>query len=244
MPAHSFRRLAVIAAASVTLLVGCAKKTNVANKVPPLPPLPPVPTASLAASPDTVERGQVVRLLWDTSNANEISIVGVGTVAARGTTSLIPQSSTTYVLTAKGPGGSQEASARVTVTLPPATATKASRTDEELFSESVKDIFFAYDNSVVPSNEESAVEHDAKFLATHPYMKLMISGHCDERGSEEYNLSLGDGRANSVAVQLEHLGIKADRIRTISYGKEKPFCTKETEACWRLNRRAHFSLQP
>ena len=147
-------------------------------------------------------------------------------------------------MTATGQGGSKEASARVTVDLPPPAAAKASPTDEELFSESVKDIFFAYDKSVVPSNEESAIQHDAKFLAAHPYMKLLISGHCDERGSEEYNLALGDGRADTVRDQLEQLGIKADRIRTISYGKEKPFCSEETEACWQVNRRAHFSLQP
>lgn len=88
------------------------------------------------------------------------------------------------------------------------------------------------------------MEQDAKFLAVHPYLKLVISGYCDERGSEEYNLSLGDSRADSVRDQLEKLGITSDRIRTISYGKEKPFCTEETEACWRMNRRAHFSLQP
>jgi len=72
---------------------------------------------------------------------------------------------------------------------------------------------------------------------------LLISGHCDERDSEEYNLGLGDNRADAVRDQLERLGVKSDRIRTISHGKEKPFCTEETEACWQLNRRAHFSLQ-
>jgi peptidoglycan-associated lipoprotein len=88
------------------------------------------------------------------------------------------------------------------------------------------------------------VEQDAKFLAVHPYLKLVISGHCDERGSEEYNLSLGDSRADSVRDQLEKLGITSHRIRTVSYGKEKPLCTVETGACWRMNRRAHFYLQP
>ena len=244
MSVRSFRLFAVIAAASVTLLVGCAKKTHVATTVPPLPPPPPAPTASLAASPDTVERGQVVRLLWDTSNANEISIVGVGTVAARGTTSLIPQSSTTYVLTAKGPGGSKEATARVTVTVPPVATSSAGENDEQLFSQNVKDVFFPYDKYSVPQNEQSAVEQDARFLAAHPNYKLLISGYCDDRGSEEYNLALGENRADAVRNQLEQLGIGASRIRTISYGKEKPFCSEETEACWQLNRRAHFSMQP
>jgi peptidoglycan-associated lipoprotein len=107
----------------------------------------------------------------------------------------------------------------------------------------MKDIFFAYDKYSVPENEQRAIEQDARFLAAHPNYKLLISGHCDERGSEDYNLGLGDNRADAVRDQLETLGISADRIRTISYGKEKPFCTEETEACWQLNRRAHFSMQ-
>ena len=243
MPVRSFRIFAVIAAVSITLLVGCAKKTNVASTVPPPPP-PSAPTATLAASPDTLERGQAVRLLWDTRNANEISITGVGPVTATGTTSLFPQSSTTYVLTAKGPGGSKEATARVTVTVPPPPGTaQAGPNDEQLFSQNIKDIFFAYDKYAVPQNEQSAIEQDARFLATHPNYKLLISGHCDERGSEEYNLGLGDNRADTVRNELERLGVSANRIRTISYGKEKPFCTEETEACWQLNRRAHFSMQ-
>lgn len=241
MPVRSFRIFAIIAAASVALLVGCAKKTHVAKAVPPPPP-PSAPTATLAASPDAVERGQVVRLIWNTENANEISIAGVGTVTARGTTSLVPQSSTTYVLTAKGPGGSNEATARVTVTAPPPAISQAGPTDEQLFSQNMKDVFFAYDKYSVPQDEQTAVDRDARFLMAHPNYKLLISGHCDERGSEDYNLALGDNRAGTVRDQLERLGISADRIRTISYGKEKPFCTEETDACWQLNRRAHFSM--
>ncbi len=237
------RVVALIALASTFALTGCAKKPTVAKIAPPPPPTP-APSATLAASPNDLQPGESARLTWSTENARTISISGIGTVATQGSTGVRPQSSTTYILTATGPGGSKEASARVTVTQRTTSAAKASPTDEELFSESVKDIFFAYDKSAVQSDEESAVEHDAKFLATHPYMKLTISGHCDERGSEEYNLALGDGRADSVRDQLERLGIKADRIRTISYGKEKPFCAGETEACWQMNRRAHFSLQP
>ncbi len=237
------RVVSLLALFFMVMLAGCAKKPTVAKTVPPPPPAP-VPSATIAASPDDLQQGQPAQLTWRTENAQSISISGIGTVAAQGSTSVRPQSSTTYVLTATGPGGSKEASARVTVALAPTAAAKASPTDEELFSESVKDIFFAYNKADVPSNEESAVARDARFLEAHPYMKLLISGHCDERGSEEYNLTLGDGRAGTVASQLEGLGVKPDRIRTISYGKEKPFCTEETDACWQMNRRAHFSLQP
>jgi peptidoglycan-associated lipoprotein len=224
-------------------LAGCAKKTIVSKTVPAPPP--PTPSASLAASPNELQAGRPATLTWNTQNASQVSISGVGTVAARGSTIIRPQTSTTYVLAATGPGGSKEASARVTVTQPPPAVTaKATATDEELFSANIKDVFFAYDTSNVAANEEAAVQQDARFLIAHPYMKLMISGHCDERGSEEYNLTLGDGRAGTVAAQLERLGVQADRIRTISYGKENPFCTEETESCWQLNRRAHFLLQP
>jgi peptidoglycan-associated lipoprotein len=73
-------------------------------------------------------------------------------------------------------------------------------------------------------------------------MKILIAGHCDERGSDEYNLALGTSRANSVKQQLVQEGISAERIQTISYGKEKPFCSESDEQCWQQNRRDHFSL--
>jgi len=69
------------------------------------------------------------------------------------------------------------------------------------------------------------------------------SGHCDERGSEDYNIALGSNRADEVRDQLVKLGIGRDRIKTISYGKEKPFCDAQNEQCWQQNRRAHFSLE-
>jgi peptidoglycan-associated lipoprotein len=239
----SLHRVVVFFAVGIALtLAGCGKKNHVAEAVP-APPPPPAPFASLAASPNDLQAGQAATLTWSTDNATQISISEIGAVAAKGTTIIRPKTSTTFVLTATGPGGSKEASARVTVTAPPVTA-RTTATDEELFSANVKDVFFAYDKSNVTANEESAVQQDARFLIAHPYMKLLISGHCDERGSEEYNLTLGDTRADTVRDQLERLGVQADRIRTISYGKEKPFCAEESESCWQLNRRAHFSLQP
>jgi len=224
-------------------LSGCAKKTVAAKATTPTPP-PPLPYATLSATPDDLKSGQSATLTWATTNATQATISGVGSVSTSGSASVRPSTSTTYVLTATGPAGSREASARVTVTMPPPAISKGTPTDEQLFSTSMHDVFFAYDKSNVGLNQEAAVRQDAKFLAVYPYMKLVISGHCDERGSEDYNLALGDSRANTVRSQLESLGISADRIRTISYGKEKPFCTQETEACWQLNRRAHFSLQP
>jgi peptidoglycan-associated lipoprotein len=241
MPARSVRIVATISVLMLAL-VGCAKKTPVAKVTPPPPSV--APTANLAASPDSVSRGQSVRLTWDTSNATEISIAGVGTVPASGSSSVIPQSSTTYTLTAKGPGGEKEASVRVTVNVPPPTVASSGPSDELLFSQNVHDVFFDYDKYSIRTQDDSTIAQDARFLAAHPRYKLIISGHCDERGSDDYNLALGDNRAGSVRDQLEKLGVSPDRIRTISYGKEKPFCNQETEACWQMNRRAHFSMQP
>ena len=84
------------------------------------------------------------------------------------------------------------------------------------------------------------IQADASFLKQHPNMMFIIEGHCDERGSTEYNLALGDNRANAAKQALVQQGVAGGRIRTISYGKEKPFCTESTEACWQQNRRAHF----
>ncbi|MGE5111882.1 MAG: peptidoglycan-associated lipoprotein Pal [Acidobacteriaceae bacterium] len=219
---------------------GCAKKVAVAKPAPPPPP-PAAPTATLSASPADLQKGQSTQLTWSTENATEITIEGLGTVPASGTRSVSPTESTTYKLLAKGPGGTQEANARVTVTVPPPPVA-AGPTDAELFAQNVKDLYFDYDKYDVRSDEQAILKANAQFLAAHPGYKLTISGHCDERGSEDYNLALGSNRANTVRDQLVSLGVSADRIKTISYGKEKPFCTDENNQCWQSNRRAHFSM--
>jgi peptidoglycan-associated lipoprotein len=126
----------------------------------------------------------------------------------------------------------------------PVVAKKPELTDEQLFAQNVKDIFFSYDNADVRADEQTAVSGDAAFLASHPAIKVLIEGHCDERGSEEYNLSLGESRADRIKSALIQQGVSSDRIKVVSYGKEKPFCSSaENDACWQQNRRAHFVLQ-
>ena len=153
-----------------------------------------------------------------------------------------PADSTTYTLTAKGEGGTQTATARVTVNAPPPPPPPQQPTvsDEELFSQNVKDVYFDYDKSDVRADQQSAIQADAAFLQQHPNISFTIEGHCDERGSTEYNLALGDNRASVVKNALVAGGVSADRIKTISYGKEKPFCTDHNEQCWQQNRRGHF----
>jgi peptidoglycan-associated lipoprotein len=164
---------------------------------------------------------------------------GIGAVQPNGSQSVTPADSTTYTLTAKGAGGTQTATARVTVTSPPPPP-QASATEEELFSQTVKDIYFDYDKSDVNADQQSSLQEDIAFLKQHPNISFTIEGHCDERGSTEYNLALGDSRASSVRNALVQGGVTADHVKTISYGKEKPFCTESNEQCWQQNRRGHF----
>jgi len=235
-------RVLVLALAS-TLVLGACKKKTVAPPPPPPPP-PPAPTASLSAYPDTIQAGQSTTLTWQTQNATDVTLEGIGKVDPNGSRSLSPAQSTTYRLSAKGAGGTQEATARVTVTPPPPPpAPPPTVSEEELFNQNVKDIFFDYDKYDIRPDQQAGMQADASWLAQRPNVKFTIEGHCDERGSTEYNLALGDNRANAVKNALVQAGVAADRIRTISYGKEKPFCTESNETCWQQNRRGHFVYQ-
>ncbi len=121
---------------------------------------------------------------------------------------------------------------------------RASLSDEQLFAQNVKDIFFAYDNAEIRADEKSVLDADAQFLAAHPDWQLTIEGHCDERGSEDYNMALGQNRAKQVMEALARQGVNGSAVKLISLGKERPFCTSaNNESCWSQNRRAHFVLQ-
>jgi peptidoglycan-associated lipoprotein len=226
---------------AVLVSSACHKKEAQATPPPPPPP-PPAPTATLAANPAVIEQGQSTTLTWETNNASDVNINDIGTVMAAGSKTVTPGSSTTYTLIAKGPGGSQDASARVTVNAPVAQAPPPSISDEDLFAQNVKDVLFDYDKSEIRADQATNAQSDAQFLAQHPSIKVVVEGHCDERGSEEYNLALGTHRAESVKHSLMQEGVSEDRIKTVSYGKEKPFCTDSNEGCWQRNRVDHFSV--
>jgi peptidoglycan-associated lipoprotein len=231
-----------VVGAFLLLVTGCRHNTQIAKTNPPAATVPPLaPAANIAVIPQVVQRGQTAQLTWNTQNAFNVTIDGLGTVAASGSRQITPDESTTYHLIAKGDSGSAEANARLTVTLPEKKV--AELTDEQLFAQNVKDIFFNYDNANIRADEQSIVNADAQFLAVHPDWQLVLEGHCDERGSEEYNLALGDSRAKQVMDALVRQGISAARVKLISFGKERPFCTTaENESCWSQNRRAHFVL--
>ena len=224
------------------LLTGCAKKHAVATAPQPTPP-PPV-DASLSATPSAIQKGQSVELAWQTSNAESVSIDGLGTLPATGTRLVTPDESITYTLHASGPGGSKESTARVTVNLAAIAATDTNKKEDlaELFAQNIKDVFFDYDSYAVAPAQSQSIAAAAQFLSQHPNINIVLEGHCDERGSGEYNLALGDSRVQAVKKELMRLGVNADRLKVVSYGKEKPFCTEATEQCWQQNRRAHFTM--
>jgi peptidoglycan-associated lipoprotein len=148
------------------------------------------------------------------------------------------------------------APARLSAPPPPAApaASPATRplTEEEVFAREsldqlnsarpLTDAFFDYDSTVLRPDAQNAVAKDAEWLRRWPSTKVTVSGHADERGTPEYNLALGEQRAAAVRSYLTSLGVAAERIIAISYGKERPFCTQGGEACWSQNRRGHFLI--
>ena len=236
----SLRATALVATLGTLLLTGACAKKRVAQ-VPPTPPPPPAaPTVALSVTPDVVTAGQPATLTWNTTHATNVTITGLGTVTATGTKQVSPADSTTYELVATGLGGERSTSARVTVNQPMAKVDNGTNL-QDLIAQNVKDVYFDYDKYTIRADQTHITAADAKFLSEHPNVAILIEGHCDDRGSEEYNLALGDNRANAVKSELIKLGVSPNRIRTISYGKEKPFCTADDENCWSQNRRDHLN---
>jgi peptidoglycan-associated lipoprotein len=106
----------------------------------------------------------------------------------------------------------------------------------------LSDIHFEYNDYTVRQQDSEILHSNADWLQRNPTRRVQIEGHCDERGSEEYNIALGAKRAQAAKEYLQTLGIAGDRMSTISYGKELPLCTERTEDCWAENRRDHFAV--
>jgi len=174
---------------------------------------------------------------------------GVGTVQATGNHRVSPSDSTTYTLTATGPGGTRTATATVNVSAPPPPppppTPQRTVSLEERLSGDVQDAYFDYDKTDIRADARDVLTKDSgalkAILSDFPNSTIQIEGHCDERGSAEYNLGLGDRRANAAKEFLQQLGLPADRMKVISYGKERPQCTEQNETCWQKNRRVHFA---
>ena len=227
---------------SAVFTLGCAKKPPAPPPPPPAPaPAPARPTVTLSASPDSIKPGDSSTLSWSSTDATQLSISpDVGAVTAQGSTKVSPTQTTTYTISANGPGGAAEASARVSVSAPPPPPPPAAPDLNEIFLREVRDAYFDFDKADIRPDARDALAKTADLLRNYPSIRVTIEGHCDERGSTEYNLGLGDRRANAVKNYLISLGISADRMSTVSFGKEKPFCMESNEACWQQNRRGHF----
>ena len=239
-----YRASLTLAFAAAALTVGCGKKPLVSHE-PPTQPAPAArPTVTLTANPTAINKGESVTLNWSSTNATQLTISPeVGAVAPEGSTKVTPSDSTTYSITASGPGGSADSSVRITVNAPPPPPTEEHNASlEEMFLKEMQDAYFDLDKADIRSDARTALARSAEFMRGYPQVKVVVEGHCDERGSTEYNLALGDRRASAVKQYLVSLGIGADRISTVSYGKEKPACTESNETCWQKNRRGHFVM--
>jgi peptidoglycan-associated lipoprotein len=106
------------------------------------------------------------------------------------------------------------------------------------------DIFFDFDKYDIRQTDTRTLDSNAQWLKSNPNHLVLIEGHCDERGTNEYNLALGERRAKSTMNYLVSQGVQANRITIISYGEERPSCTDKSEQCWARNRRAHFLVKP
>jgi peptidoglycan-associated lipoprotein len=230
-----------LAVAATVFTFGCNKKPAVAPTPTHTAPPPPAaqPSVTLSASPATVEQGDPSTLSWTSTDATQLTIApDVGTVTAQGSTKVTPSASTTYTITASGPGGSATASARVTVAT--AAPPVENPSQDAIFLREVRDAYFDFNKADIRTDARTALGKTAEYLRNYPAEKVTIEGHCDERGSTEYNLALGDRRASAAKQYLVSLGISADRVNTVSFGKEKPFCMQSTEDCYQQNRRGHF----
>lgn len=234
---------------------GCKKKPPVSAPPPPPPPVtgttgrgPAAVIDSFTAEPSTIVRGESSTLRWSVSNATEVTIDnGIGTVPATGSRQVNPAQTATYRMTAKGSGGDAIAAVTVAVTTPPPPPPPKpapSASLEERMRTAVQDVFFDYDRSEVREDARATLQRNADAIKAifndFPSAVISLEGHCDERGSAEYNLGLGDRRSTSVREFLVQLGVPEPRLKPISYGKERPFCTESTERCWQENRRVHF----
>ncbi len=254
---RSFYPLGITATIVLALFIlgsGCRKKTPAPAPQPKASTEPTTtgapaaasPVITLGISPAAIEKGEASTLSWTSTNATGVTIDnGVGTVEPSGSREIRPSASTTYMARATGPGGTSVAEARVTVTAPSAVTPPplSSISDSEFFSANIKDAFFDYDQYSIREDARANLQAAARALKQRPSIRITIEGHCDERGSEKYNLALGDRRAGSAKDFLVSQGIDSGRIDTISYGEEQNFCEEHNEECWQLNRRAHIVMR-
>jgi peptidoglycan-associated lipoprotein len=162
-------------------------------------------------------------------------------------TATVPQVPTMTTTTAPTTTAAPNTDFVQTDTQPPVSSTQLPTDIEELNRVAqnrgyIQDAFFGFDEATLSADAQSALTTSADWLKKNGQYNLLIEGHCDERGTEQYNLALGDKRANTAKEYLQTLGVDGSRIRTVSYGEERPFDAGHDEAAWGKNRRAHLVL--
>ena len=229
------------------------KKEARDSKVVAVTPRPARPSIRISADQEAITRGQSTTLRWTSNNADRVTISDLGTVQGSGSRVVSPSTSTTYTATATGAGGTESASARVTVTeeTPPGdrprTSTSAPNpTIAAIFNQWVQSIYFDLDKADLLPQAQDKLRRAASWLTQAPNRTIIfrIEGNCDPRGTEEYNIGLGERRAQAAKEFLASLGVEASRISTVSYGKERAAGasegTPESRPSWANDRRDDF----
>lgn len=247
----------IVVVCSLAIISGCKKKTQTTSRPPvdsrpapteTAPTAAPAPTIELSATPTSINRGASTMLKWSSTDADSVVIDGgVGNVAADGSVSISPLESTTYTATASGAGGDAKASTRVTV-VRGVDRGEISQTDVQALRQAIEEgkirpVFFGYDSAELSAEARQILEENSRWFRQYQGASIVVEGHCDERGTEEYNLALGDRRAQAAAEYLIQLGIGSSRLESISYGEEQPFDLGHNEAAWAKNRRAQFVVE-
>lgn len=211
----------------------------------------PRPAITISADPDAINTGQSTTLKWFSDNANRVSITDLGTVPASGSRVVSPSQSTTYTATAEGPGGSNTASTRVSVTdladpTRPLRVSTPNPAISTIFSQWVQPVFFDYDKADLLPEARDTLRRAAEWLTRGPNRTIVfrVEGNCDPRGTSEYNLGLGERRAQAAREFLVSLGVDLSRIHTVSYGEERAAGSSEGSPgrppSWAHDRRDEF----
>ena len=249
--------LSLVLCLSLVLISSSCKKKTQSMVRHPAPPIPSVgdrpgttqlaPTIELKASPSTIVRGNQTILSWTSTGANSILIDGgIGNVSETGSLVLFPGESITYTAIAKGSDSDTLASTRVTVVGPSDGSVVSSDLEglqRAIAEGKVRPVFFRYDLANLSPESKRILTENARWISQYPTAVTIIEGHCDERGTEEYNLALGDRRAQAARDYLLEVGVAAGQLEALSFGEERPFSACHEESCWQQNRRAHFVVK-
>lgn len=224
------------------------------SKVVAVTPRPAKPSIRISADQEGITRGQSTTLRWTSNNADRVTISELGSVPSSGSRVVSPSQSTTYNATATGAGGTENASARVTVTEetpPPGDRPRISTPGPNpaiaiIFNQRVQTVYFELDKAELTAESRESLRRGAEWLTQGPNRSITfrIEGNCDPRGTEEYNIGLGERRAQAAKEFLVTSGVEASRIQTVSYGKERAAGASEgspsQSPSWAHDRRDDF----